>query len=151
MDFITSSQSYPDTLAKFRNSMKSSLAVLPRQYSSAWTKPSRNFGALPNTSLPQQGANAEVELRSARGASVSGSIRYHDGSAAIGVTIQLLRQDKESKWHTDAPGTSLGRGLGRSHINETPTVQDCVTSTQPLTIDHNSTEVVVQMQPKPPQ
>lgn len=56
----------------------------------------------------QQGTSAEVELRLPRGAAVSGGIRYDDGSPAIGVTIQLLRQDKEFKWRTDAPGTAEG-------------------------------------------
>ncbi len=55
-----------------------------------------------------QGASAGVELRLTRGAAVSGSVRYQDGSPAIGVAIQLLRQDKESKWHTDSLGTAQG-------------------------------------------
>ncbi len=63
--------------------------------------------ALPKVQV-LQGASAGVELRLIRGAAVSGSVRYQDGSPAIGVTIQLLRQDKESKWRTDSPGTAQG-------------------------------------------
>ncbi len=65
-----------------------------------------------NSVLPKvqvlQGASTVVELRLIRGAAVSGSVRYQDGSPAIEAAIQLLRQDKESKWRTDSPGTAQG-------------------------------------------
>jgi len=41
---------------------------------------------------------AHVELRLERGASLSGSVRYDDGSPASGVTPILMAQQKDGKW-----------------------------------------------------
>ena len=48
---------------------------------------------------------AHIDVQLQRGAAVSGSIRYDDGSPAIGVTIQLLHKDKDAKWRPEMPGT----------------------------------------------
>ncbi len=43
----------------------------------------------------ERGQTAEVEIQLQRGAALSGSIRYDDGSPAVGLTIQLLRLDRD--------------------------------------------------------
>jgi hypothetical protein len=71
--------------------------------------PTREILDLMAQSFPRvqvdQGQTAQIELRLSRGAAVSGTIRYDDSSPAVGVTIQLLHQDKDTKWRTDTPGT----------------------------------------------
>jgi hypothetical protein len=52
---------------------------------------------------PSQTTDIEVQLQ--RGAAVSGTIRYDDGSPAIGVTIELMHKDKDGKWRAETPGT----------------------------------------------
>jgi hypothetical protein len=48
---------------------------------------------------------AHINLQLQRGAAVSGTIRYDDVGPAIGVTIQLMRKDMNSKWRAETPGT----------------------------------------------
>lgn len=46
----------------------------------------------------QPNQSAHVEVRLERGAALSGSVRYDDGSPAPGVTPVLIQQDKDGKW-----------------------------------------------------
>lgn len=46
----------------------------------------------------QPNQSAHVDVRIERGASVSGAIRYDDGSPAPGVTPMLMKLDKDGKW-----------------------------------------------------
>lgn len=46
----------------------------------------------------QPGAQTSVTVEMERGATLSGTIRYDDGSAAPGVTPTLMIQDKDGKW-----------------------------------------------------
>ncbi len=52
-----------------------------------------------------QGQTAEIEIQLQRGAALNGNIRYDDGSPAVGLTIQLLREHKEAKQGAEAPPT----------------------------------------------
>lgn len=79
----------------------------------------------------EPGQTAEVEIQLQRGAALSGSIRYGDGSPAVGLTIQLLRLEKAKDKHVnpnaDAPGVfrplaanSVTDDLGRFRIAGLP-------------------------------
>jgi len=55
-----------------------------------------------------QGAPVRVDIRLERGGSISGVIRYDDGSPAAGVTPVLLVMQEDGKWkQTSVPGTTL--------------------------------------------
>jgi hypothetical protein len=67
----------------------------------------------------QPGQQAHVEVRLERGASISGVVRYDDGSPAPGVTAVLMVEDKDGKWkELGAAGTlpSMTDDRGRYRI-----------------------------------
>jgi len=67
----------------------------------------------------QPGQSAHVEVRLERGASISGVVRYDDGSPAPGVTAVLMVEDKDGKWkELGAVGTlpSMTDDRGRYRI-----------------------------------
>ena len=52
--------------------------------------------------------SANVTLRLERGAAVSGTIRYDDGSPAVNVKIAIFRKQKDGSWR---PAVALGPGI----------------------------------------
>jgi hypothetical protein len=59
--------------------------------------------ALAEKVVVQPGQSAHVEIRLERGASVSGTIRYDDGSPAPAVMPVLMALDKDGKWKDLSP------------------------------------------------
>ena len=60
----------------------------------------------------QADQTASVDVRLERGASVSGTIRYDDGSPASGVGIMLLHKDSKGKWvGARFPGIIVGGNM----------------------------------------
>jgi hypothetical protein len=50
-----------------------------------------------------QSAHVEVQLQ--RGAALSGTIRYDDGSPAVDISVELLHRQEDKSWGTDSQGT----------------------------------------------
>jgi uncharacterized protein (DUF2141 family) len=68
------------------------------------------IAAVKNTAqkiVVQPNATVSIDVQLDRGASISGSVRYDDGSPAPGVTPVLMSFDKNSKWKELPPATML--------------------------------------------
>lgn len=65
----------------------------------------------------QTGQGAHIDIRLERGSSISGSVRYDDGSPAPGVTPSLMVLEKDGKWkELDALGILPSQTDDRGHF-----------------------------------